>query len=142
MVEREDLSFGDIVLYENGTLSFVGRALALLEKSSAINALNYSAAAILDVVRRDADTPSKTFIDAWDQWVKESYDSLELDWGDTSKQFRCADSLVLVPLIFVRPLFDRSDRKFFIERGACPRCGDVGEWRSLALVCKYHGMYI
>ena len=141
-MEREDLRFGDIVLYENGSITFVGRALALIEKSSAVNVLNYSAAAILDVVKRDADSPSKIFIDAWDEWMKESFGSLELDWGDTARQFRCADSLVLVPLIFVRPLFDKGDVRFFVERGACPRCGDAGEWRSLALVCKYHGIYI
>jgi len=35
-----------------------------------------------------------------------------------------------------------SFRPLWSKRGCCPKCGHRGEWRALALVCPYHGIYV
>lgn len=38
--------------------------------------------------------------------------------------------------------FDDEMREMFVEEGLCPRCGHEGEWRALALICPWHGMFV
>lgn len=61
-----------------------------------------------------------------------------LEWGTIRRG---------VPYITVFDLlleeFDtESFRPLWNKRGCCPKCGHKGEWRALALVCPYHGIYV
>lgn len=38
--------------------------------------------------------------------------------------------------------FGDSMYAMFVKNGWCPRCGDHGSWKALALSCPWHGMYM
>lgn len=139
-MDREDLRFGDIVRYESGNVLFVGRALGLLTREASVSSMGMGGVVILEP-QGTLNGTAKPFIEAWSDWDANS-SKLELEWGDWSKKFRTAASIVPVSLMCVKPLFDDADRKFFVKRGCCPRCGDSGVWVSLALACRWHGVFI
>jgi hypothetical protein len=58
----------------------------------------------------------------------------ELEWDD--------DEEITLPMGFGSHSEFNSKRKEWKEKGLCPRCGDVGEWRMMALYCrKGHGKF-
>lgn len=63
-----------------------------------------------------------------------------LEWG----LWPAADRpcIVLAGDEFRHALGGSSGAKAMRRFGVCPRCGHSGEWRSLALCCPWHGMYI
>lgn len=61
----------------------------------------------------------------------------QLEWGKLPSH-----PYVTVPASGVGSLFGPNMLSKFKKEGLCPRCGDRGEWKVMALVCPYHGIYI
>lgn len=61
----------------------------------------------------------------------------EFEWGEKPKgQFICVEKNLLAHM------FQPKMSEVFVEKGLCPRCGDRGFWRALALNCDWHGQFI
>lgn len=63
---------------------------------------------------------------------------LGLRWGKIDPKFKnIARTAGLISQSFNKEMFEQHKKL-----GVCPRCGDLGEWRSLALVCRHgHGIF-
>lgn len=70
--------------------------------------------------------------DDWDEL------SLGLEWGEKP------DGLFLLVSVAEGISFWHTNDQYdhFKKKGLCPRCGDSGYWRNLALNCKYHEQFI
>lgn len=66
--------------------------------------------------------------------------SLVLRWGDPPDSPK--DVYCVKPARGLRRLLTMAECEEFRKLGHCPRCGNRGEWRSLALVCPWHGIFV
>lgn len=138
MIDREDLRYGDVMTYEayEGNLSC--RALALMTKPCSINVVGLSSCAIVKMI----GDPPKAFdekIEQWSEWFFKNPDKIELEWGDPSKLI---GTMMTVDLHRCKDFFDDTEHWWFKFGGKCPRCGDLGIWKSLGLCCPWHGLFI
>lgn len=62
---------------------------------------------------------------------------MELEWGHVPAQ-----PYVTIPEHMLTQLFGSSMIKRFKEKGLCPRCGDPGYWKVMALFCPWHGQFM
>jgi hypothetical protein len=61
-----------------------------------------------------------------------------LKWGRLLDKTRS----LFIPSMSCSPIVDDTLRREFVRDGVCPRCGDTGVWKSMALVCEFHGRFI
>ena len=68
----------------------------------------------------------------------QDFSSVEFEWGRIpgSETWLFADDQDLS--LFVDPKM----RQAFVSAGTCPRCGDSGYWKALAIFCPWHGRFL
>lgn len=138
MIDREDVRFGDVLLYETFQGTVNCRVLALLTKYCSVSVVGLSSCAVGEIVGLLPDS-FKPVTDSWDEWFAKNESRIELEWGDLG---RAKSPLTIVSLYDSKPTFDEHDSAWFKVIGHCPRCGDIGAFVSLGLVCPWHGIFI
>ena len=145
-----DLMYGDWVSYtfdlEDGTKEIFGRLHGKIRVSSMptvrnvgilLPPLDWEMYALLPIVGNNekrmaiVDAAIKMF------GFDESLDVIEMEWGIVPD-----GRWIPVTKDSIRPLVSESMSEEFVAKGLCPRCGDRGEWRALALLCDYHGRFL
>ena len=61
----------------------------------------------------------------------------DLEWGSIPEK-----NWVVATLDEIDNFVNESMKKTFKKQGLCPRCGDDGEWKNFALLCRWHGMFL
>lgn len=60
-----------------------------------------------------------------------------LEWGQVPPM-----PYITVPETMLSPLFGSAMESRFKKNGLCPRCGDRGYWKAMALFCPWHGRFM
>ncbi len=139
------IQYGDIMTYEHLHTKvvgipkkevFIGRILAKFEKESVINAFGWIPSTTRSNLYIFAHAGSSDGVYTY-TGIPDEYKDISLEWGDwPDKEWMLLTSDQLKE--WVTP----SIQKQFTDGGQCPRCGDPGYWKGLALFCEYHGMYV
>lgn len=142
----KDIRYGDVVDYVFMTGLFDGldrltaRVYAKIN-SSTLPQRMFASSIFIDVpwyaVKPMPAFEEKMAQDPVIDFVASDDDRFEIEWGKLpSRPFIVVDELSL------DHTFGDMMKGVLKKEGLCPRCGDEGAWKSLALVCPFHGIFL
>lgn len=143
VLQDKRVLLGDIVIFhyqdgmDNSTspLKLTGRIVAKLNTESAIRYAHEAGDYYLLVPRKlhmpklkDPHDPINFF--------RPRTDKLQFEWGGYPKEDHICVARQYIVHASIPGMMD------FKKMGVCPRCGDTGYWKALALNCNWHGQFI